>query len=33
MFKGELITILADGDDEEAAIDGLVALILGGFNQ
>ncbi len=33
IYKGQIITLLADGDDEEAAIDGLVALILGGFNQ
>ncbi len=31
--KGDLITILADGSDEETAVDGLVALILGGFNE
>lgn len=31
--KGDIITILADGADEEAAVDGLVALILGGFNE
>ena len=31
--KGDIITILADGVDEEAAVDGLVALILGGFNK
>ena len=31
--KGDIITILADGSDEEAAVDGLVALILGGFNE
>ena len=31
--KGDLVTILADGADEAAAVDGLVALILGGFNE
>lgn len=31
--KGDIITILADGVDEEAAVDGLVALVLGGFNE
>ncbi len=31
--KGDIITILADGPDEEAAVDGLVSLILGGFNE
>ena len=31
--KGDIITILADGSDEEAAVDALVALILGGFNE
>ena len=31
--KGDIITILADGPDEEAAVDGLVSLILGGFSE
>ena len=31
--KGDLVTILADGADEAAAVDGLVALILGGLNE
>lgn len=31
--KGDTITILAEGADEEAAVDALVALILGGFNE
>ena len=30
--KGMTITLLADGDDEQAAIDGLVELIETGFN-
>ena len=30
--KGMTITIVADGDDEQAAIDGLVELIETGFN-
>ena len=30
--KGLTITIVADGDDEEAAIKGLVELIESGFN-
>ena len=30
--KGMTITIVADGDDEEAAIKGLVELIESGFN-
>ena len=30
--KGMTITLLADGDDEEAAINGLVELIETGFN-
>ena len=30
--KGMTITIVADGDDEQAAIDGLVELIVTGFN-
>ncbi len=30
--KGMSITIVADGDDEEAAIKGLVELIESGFN-
>lgn len=31
--KGDVITILADGVDEQEAIDGLVDLILKGFNE
>ena len=31
--KGDIITILADGADEQEAVDGLVTLILGGFNE
>lgn len=31
--KGDIITVMADGDDEVAAVDSLVALILGGFNE
>lgn len=30
--KGMTITLVADGDDEEAAINGLVELIESGFN-
>ncbi len=30
--KGMTITLLADGDDEEAAINGLIELIESGFN-
>ena len=30
--KGTEITIFADGEDENEAIDGLAALIAGGFN-
>ena len=30
--KGDIITILADGVDEQEAVDGLVDLILKGFN-
>lgn len=30
--KGMTITLVADGDDEQAAIDGLVELIESGFN-
>ncbi|MDL2287719.1 HPr family phosphocarrier protein [Eubacteriales bacterium OttesenSCG-928-G02] len=30
--KGDTITIIADGIDEKEAIDGLVDLILSGFN-
>ena len=30
--KGMTITLVADGDDEKAAIDGLVELIETGFN-
>jgi len=30
--KGMSITLVADGDDEQAAIDGLVELIETGFN-
>ncbi len=31
--KGDIITILADGPDEQEAVDGLVALLLAGFNE
>ena len=31
--KGDIITILADGPDEAEAVDGLVTLVLGGFNE
>ena len=31
--KGDIITILAEGPDEEAAVDGLVDLIIAGFNE
>ena len=31
--KGDIITILAHGEDEEAAVEALVTLILSGFNQ
>ena len=31
--KGDIITVMAEGDDEVAAVDSLVALILGGFNE
>ena len=31
--KGDIITILADGVDEVEAVDGLVALILAGFDE
>ncbi|PKM62540.1 MAG: phosphocarrier protein HPr [Firmicutes bacterium HGW-Firmicutes-21] len=30
--KGDIITILADGVDEQDAVDGLIDLILKGFN-
>ncbi len=30
--KGMTITLVADGDDEQSAIDGLVELIESGFN-
>ncbi len=30
--KGDIITILADGADEQEAVDGLVDLVLKGFN-
>ena len=30
--KGMTITLLADGDDEEAALNGLIELIESGFN-
>jgi len=30
--KGDIITILADGEDEREAVDGLVDLVLKGFN-
>jgi len=31
--KGDIITILADGVDEAEAVDGLVALIVAGFDE
>lgn len=31
--KGDIITVLADGPDEEVAVDGLVNLVMGGFNE
>ncbi|MBQ8408974.1 MAG: HPr family phosphocarrier protein [Clostridia bacterium] len=31
--KGMTVTLIADGQDEEAAIDGLVSLINSGFNE
>ena len=31
--KGDIITILADGSDETEAVDALVSLVLGGFNE
>jgi len=31
--KGDTITLLADGDDEQSAVDGLVSLVLTGFNE
>ena len=31
--KGDIITVLADGPDEEAAVDGLINLVMGGFNE
>jgi phosphocarrier protein len=31
--KGDVITILADGTDEQEAVDGLIDLILKGFNE
>ena len=31
--KGDIITILADGADEQEAVDGLVDLIMAGFNE
>ena len=31
--KGDTITLLADGEDEQNAIDGLVNLVLTGFNE
>lgn len=31
--KGDIITVMAEGEDETTAVDNLVALILGGFNQ
>lgn len=30
--KGDIITILADGVDEQDAVDGLIELVLKGFN-
>jgi len=32
IIKGDTVKILADGDDEQTAIDGLVSLVLTGFN-
>lgn len=32
IIKGDTITLLADGDDEQAAVDGLADLIMTGFN-
>lgn len=32
IIKGDSIKILADGEDDENAVDGLVNLILTGFN-
>lgn len=31
--KGDIITILADGADETEAVDGLVDLVISGFNE
>lgn len=31
--KGDTITLLADGDDEQSAVDGLVNLVLTGFSE
>ncbi len=31
--KGDIITVLADGSDEAVAVDGLITLVLGGFNE
>ena len=31
--KGMTVTLIADGQDEDAAIDGLVSLINSGFNE
>ncbi|MDD2268647.1 MAG: HPr family phosphocarrier protein [Eubacteriales bacterium] len=31
--KGDTITLLADGEDEQDAVDGLVNLVLTGFNE
>ena len=31
--KGDTITLLADGEDEQSAVDGLVNLVLTGFNE
>lgn len=32
IIKGDVITLIADGEDEQAAIDGLTSLMLTGFN-
>ncbi len=33
IVKGTTITLIADGSDEASAIDGLVALVDGGFSE
>ncbi len=32
IVKGSVVTIIADGDDEQLAVDGLETLILSGLN-